>query len=412
MRGPPLPWVAILGAAVASPPPAPAFNATAAFARFLAVETWWLGQGEVPAPPWWTVTAFGNLSARAAPKPDVDTAPTPDVDALDRGNSKDVRRAAARDGAGGEAPVVVKRPRGATHARFSETYTEILYLEYLRGLPGIPALHGGWFEDVPPSAELRHDPNHRRRPSRRTNRTTARVAYVVGDAGAVLGTARGRAAHDEWVRESPLDAARAWLRLGRSFAEVGGFLLTDFKPGQFAVDGATVALVDAPRPQSGPVADYLRRQDLAARRHVPASLEDPQGFLREDVRCAAARAADENCRATTPLHCCCNPKHADGRRQRDACGRARAPTGRGAPEAVGYCTANRTCAALSAKTHVFDFANRAWILGAVRDAATGPEADALAALMARMSAPDPDDRPTFAGALALLDRWNASRQGS
>ena len=91
---------------------------------------------------------------------------------------------------------------------------------------------------------------------------------------------------------------------------------------------------------------------------------------------------------------------------------ARAPTGRGAPEAVGYCTANRTCAALSAKTHVFDFANRAWILGAVRDAATGPEADALAALMARMSAPDPDDRPTFAGALALLDRWNASRQGS
>ena len=71
-----------------------------------------------------------------------------------------------------------------------------------------------------------------------------------------------------------------------------------------------------------------------------------------------------------------------------------------------------TCAALSAKTHVFDFANRAWILGAVRDAATGPEADALAALMARMSAPDPDDRPTFAGALALLDRWNASRQGS
>ena len=94
MRGPPLPWVAILGAAVASPPPAPAFNATAAFARFLAVETWWLGRGAVPAPPWWTVTAFGNLSARAAPTPDVDTAPTPDVDALDRGNSKDVRRAA------------------------------------------------------------------------------------------------------------------------------------------------------------------------------------------------------------------------------------------------------------------------------------------------------------------------------
>ena len=116
MGGPSLPWVAILvGAAVASLPPAPAFNATAAFARFLAVETWWLGQGAVPAPPWWTVTAFGNLSARAAPTLDVDTAPTPDVDALDRGNSKDVRRAAARDGAGGEAPVVVKRPRGATH---------------------------------------------------------------------------------------------------------------------------------------------------------------------------------------------------------------------------------------------------------------------------------------------------------
>ena len=39
------------------------------------------------------------------------------------------------------------------------------------------------------------------------------------------------------ARDAPLDLARAWLRCFRSFAERGGFVLTDFKPAQFALDG-------------------------------------------------------------------------------------------------------------------------------------------------------------------------------
>ena len=102
----------------------------------------------------------------------------------------------------------LQRPITRQHRRYSETYTELLYLEYLRGLPGIPTLHGAWFENV--------------------TRSEVRVAYVVADAGATLDAS---AYYDAWVRAAPLGAARAWLRLGQSFAEVGGFVLTDFKRG-------------------------------------------------------------------------------------------------------------------------------------------------------------------------------------
>ena len=100
-----------------------------------------------------------------------------------------------------------------------------------------------------------------------------------------------------------------------------------------------------------------------------------------------------------------------------------------APEAVGHCTAQKRCAPLTAKTHVFDFANRGWILGAAGNLCLEPstrvegpaqaadavergaEADALASVMTAMSAPEPDARPSFSGALALLDGCLAGARG-
>ena len=54
---------------------------------------------------------------------------------------------------------------------------------------------------------------------------------------------------------------------------------------------------------------------------------------------------------------------------------------------------------LTAKTHVFDVASKAWALPYVHRAARGDDRRRLEALMARMRAPEPSDRPNFTEAL-------------
>ena len=93
----------------------------------------------------------------------------------------------------------------------------LLYLEWLRGEPGIPWLWGGWT-------------------------TPSRVVWIVSHGGDRVGTGKALSTHrahfspayERRARERPLDLARAWLRCFRSFAEWGGFVLTDFKPEQSA----------------------------------------------------------------------------------------------------------------------------------------------------------------------------------
>ena len=350
--------LALVPAAVAPPP----FDDGAAMARLEAAEKWWLGRGAVAPPPWWMATAAGDLDGNTT--------------VLAHGNVKTARR-----GSLGGAPVVVKAARGGKHRRYDEPYTELLYLEFCRGLPGVPALRGGWFD---------------------ANRD---AVYVVDDAGATID---GSEAYADRARKAPLDLARAWLRLGESFAQIGGYILVDFKPSQFSLDEGTgaVSLVDGPRPSAGPAFDYMLGRD---------GFWSPHGLARpKNVSCTY----NSVCRTTTPLHCCCGSP-TPGPRHRAACGRSGARNGtragsganRGAPEALGACTggggggAPGTCAPLTYKTHVFDFANRNWILGVVADAASGAEAVALGQLRERMSAADPDDRPTFTEALAALERY-------
>ena len=96
---------------------------------------------------------------------------------------------------------------------------EILYLEVLRGAPGVPELYGGW-------------------------RTEHGLVWVVQHAGEIVGQGKDRAgrlsvlsdAYAAACRERPLHIARAWFRCLHSIVE-GGFVLTDFKIDQFTFDG-------------------------------------------------------------------------------------------------------------------------------------------------------------------------------
>ena len=70
--------------------------------------------------------------------------------------------------------------------------------------------------------------------------------------------------YESYARRTPLALARAWFRCFRSFAELGGFVLTDFTIAQFAVRGdddsePKVALVDGPYANAGPPADAVER---------------------------------------------------------------------------------------------------------------------------------------------------------
>ena len=153
-----------------------------------------------------------------------------------------------RERDGRRVPVVVKALRKARQFAFGHrdsdiAYFELLWLEYLRGEPGVPALYGGWM-------------------------TSEHLVWVVSHGGPLIGTIRDPrvnhnrkkppimlSAYDEMAREDPLHLARSWLRCFRSFGERGGFVLTDFKVDQFTLgrDGE-IYLVDGPAPNSGPVA--------------------------------------------------------------------------------------------------------------------------------------------------------------
>ena len=63
-----------------------------------------------------------------------------------------------------------------------------------------------------------------------------------------------------------------------------------------------------------------------------------------------------------------------------------------------------TCALLSEKTHVYDVANRPWLLPYIADRATGGDRAFLLALIRHASADDPADRPSFAELVAAIDR--------
>ena len=152
---------------------------------------------------------------------------------LGGGNVKDVYETKVD----GKRVVVKTRLTSAAHQDRVEADArgELLYLEYLRDLPGVPRLHGGWLQDH-------------------------KLWYVVQHAGENFGLGKGTRhrptrVNRGWaalVKKDPMGAARALLECCRSFAD-RGYFLTDFIASQFAVKGSTVSLIDAPPALSGPM---------------------------------------------------------------------------------------------------------------------------------------------------------------
>ena len=106
---------------------------------------------------------------------------------------------------------------------------------------------------------------------------------------------------------------------------------------------------------------------------------------------------DEDCPSTLDFHSCV---------PEESC-----PEGtRGAPESKGECR-DGACVLISEKTHVFDSANRPWLLPFIADKATGAERDLLLTLIRHASKARDDDRPSFAQMVDHLDRFENQKRG-
>ena len=84
---------------------------------------------------------------------------------------------------------------------------------------------------------------------------------------------------------------------------------------------------------------------------------------------------------------------------------------RGAPESKGECR-DGACVLISEKTHVFDSANRPWLLPFIAEKATGAERDLLLTLIRHASKARDEDRPSFAQMVDHLDRFEHQKRGN
>ncbi|CAH0374520.1 unnamed protein product [Pelagomonas calceolata] len=317
--------------------------------------------GKAFTPPNWTVRKAGDV-------------PQPWHEIGNQSIAKRVFRARV-----GSRSVVVKRaigvrsgphrgePKGADLGG-SVIYLELVYLEALRGAPGVPELLGGWF-DGPHVYYVLSDGGER---------IGRGVSKGVGTAPTVLSDAfRTRAA------KQPLQLARSLLACFQSWT-AAGFLEDDFKAEQFTLDGnGQIYLVDGP---------HLRGDSLlgeAVARTWPH--RGAANMLNRDVRTCAQ---DADCPFTKENHSC---------RGAGTC----EPGARGAPEARGKCVNNK-CMRLSDKTHIYDVANRPWLLPAIADAAEDAASKAFLRGLIRLAGRgQPEERPSFQELLDRVDRFIA-----
>jgi hypothetical protein len=167
--------------------------------------------------------------------------------------------------------------------------------------------------------------------------------------------------------------------------------LDDFKAQQFAMDSdGTICMVDGPkRLTESPLGKAALRQwplKGVGRRSVPRVLNNTARACRKDTDCPAFKE-NLSCRGEPGIHTPCE-------------------TGAvGAPESRGTCL-DGACLLLSEKTHVFDVANRPWLLPFIHDRATsGPERELLGELMRLANQRRPEDRPSFAELVDRIDRF-------
>ena len=285
----------------------------------------------------------------------------------------------------------------------------MLYLEVLRGRPGVPELLGAWFD------------GHL-------------ITYVVGDAGDPIGEgtvddgrkARARAGLGaaqptvlsttvtRRAEKQPLALARSLLACFQSWASVG-FVQDDFKAQQFTMDAnGAIFLVDGPR--------------LLANAPLRRAMANSWGRWPEKKHMntfARACERDSDCPYSKDhKHCCRDPGNCEaGARgapeSKGKCGgdgvclllSERTEGTRGAPESKGECR-DGACVLISEKTHVWDVANRPWLLPFIANKATGPERDILLTLIRHASAHQPEHRPSFSEMVEHLDRFEHQKRGN
>ena len=302
------------------------WNSTDALARALAVHRWFESSTRpagVDAPSWWHATGNAALVLKKGTR-------------AGGGIMKKVSLNTIRVG-GTNVSVVVKSVRNEESVASLRTLKmEMLFLEYLRGEPGIPQLHGAFFD------------------------TAGKLHAVVQRCGVQLGTfekqrPRKRRYKKEilgrgylrMARANPIGVARAWVLLFRSFAERGGFLLHDFTPRQFMYTYEygvpSIYLVDGPSLHWSPIAE-------ATGVMAPAPNQ-----------CSVSA----ECTGLKSYHCCC-PNSDDKITTSPTKGAVCPPGSTGAPESHGICgshgAAPGSCAPFTHKGHLYDLGGKRWIL--------------------------------------------------
>jgi hypothetical protein len=352
----------------------------------------WLTNASAPPPTHWRVRSLDDFDNR-----------TDHV--LSHSGQKDVWLSQLRDG----RRVVVKALRQKGAFEFGDrasdiAYFELLFLEGLRGEPGIPELFGAY-----------ETPTH--------------VVWAMSNGGGRVATGTGTLSHsgkkhpityskvyDARARDAPLDLARAWLRCFRSFGERGGFVLTDFKPEQFTLDAnGDIYLVDGPAPNSGPIAALARRHFQGEEWHSKQAyqLERARIYVEgigmerpdePDLEPGAARPCPSDDADAGAAVCALRTHHVHNGCVCRGCNERSPKCGErwlSGPE-VSDCV-DGTCAPFDWRVHVYDVAAREWILPRIIAVAEDRAAAArLERLLPRMMSEDPRVRPSFSALLREL----------
>ena len=250
-------------------------------------------------------------------------------------------------------------------------YMELVYMEALRGAPGIPELLGGWFE------------------------SDGSLTYVVADCGDAIGAGQGGSpsrmspAYAKRAAGAAVHTAKSLLLCFRSWASAG-FLLDDFRVNQFTMHTHTgeIYLVDGPK--------ALWNSQIGRWTH---GVWNRSKHLQVNSKHACARDAD--CPWTNRQHSCrADAPPVTHHNATAPC----EPGSRAAPESRGECR-DGSCELLSEKTHVYDVANRPWLLPFIYHQAKDPTTKTFLRMLIRAANQTrPEDRPSFG---ELVQRINA-----